>query len=262
MGLALLFWFYRDAPLCQERLRELRHHHPKAPIYGLYGGPEEEAPDYERALGPLLDDFYASTRQPDPYLKWMQGDLEITDWFEARGSALEWGSIAVVQWDLLVKAPIFTVLPRLGEGHNYFAGLRRLDPALEARWYWTRDPHQGRSYRRFREQIAHRFGYRGELMVCLFVFAVLSRPFLAMYAREARRFSGFLEYKMPTLAALHKHPCLIQDLGAHWDPVERPAQKPLNALPRPVPRAYIEAELSRPAGYRLFHPVPEAWEGP
>jgi hypothetical protein len=258
---ALLFWFYRDAGVCAERLRKLGELHPGQPVYGLYGGPEEEAASFERALGPRLDDFYVATRQPDPYLKWLQGDLEIVEWFEARGRALAWSSLAVVQWDLLVKAPLDRLLPGLGPAHLYFTGLRALDPALESRWYWTRQGNHQRSYHRFRAQIARSFGFHGTPLCCLFIFAVLTRAFLEVYARDAPRLSGFLEYKLPTLARLHGFSCLVGDLGVLWDPVEQPAPRPLRALPEAVPRSYIEAELARPDGFRLFHPVPYAWEG-
>jgi hypothetical protein len=260
MRQALLFWFYRDVGVCAERLRHLRALHPGQRIYGLYGGPEEEADDFERALSPWLDDFYVATRQPDPYLKWLQGDLEIVEWLEVRGRALDWESIAVVQWDLLVKAPLAGLLPGLAPEHLYFSGLRVLDAVLEARWYWTRQGNHQRSYRRFRAQIAGRFGFQGPPLCCLFIFAVLTRPFLEVYAREAPSLAGFLEYKLPTLARIHGFPCLVGDLGVLWDPLERAVQKPLSALPQPVPRAYVEAELARPDGFRLFHPVPYPWE--
>jgi len=256
---ALLFWFYRDAPLCAERLRELAALHPGQPVYGLYGGPEEDAAAFAQALGPLLDDFYAAARQPDPYLKWLQGDLEIVEWFEARGRGLDWSSLAIVQWDLLVRAPIATLIPGLLPAHLYFSGLRRLDPVLESRWYWTTQARHQTSYHRFRAQLALRHGVRTQPWCCLFIFAVLTRPFLEVYAREGPRFSGFLEYKLPTLALLHGFPCMIRELGVLWDPVEHGVQKPLNAGSRPIPRAYIESELARPDGHRLFHPVPEPW---
>ncbi len=258
--LALLFWFYRDAALCTERLGQLRRFHPDHAIYGLYGGPEEEAADFERELGPRLDDFYVALRQPDPVLKWLQGDLEIVEWFELRGRELDWGSIAVVQWDLLVQAPIPQILAGLGPGQNFFSGLRRLDPALEARWYWTRENQHQRSYHRFRAQLALRHGFHEQPMCCLFLFAVLTRPFLEVYAREGPRLSGFLEYKLPPLAQVHGFPCHVQDLGVFWDPVERAVQKPLQAVPKPIPRLYIEGQLARADGFRLFHPVPYPFE--
>jgi hypothetical protein len=259
MTRALLFWFYRDVEVCAERLRDLADLHPEQPIYGLYGGPEEDASTFQRSLAPWLADFYVATRQPDPYLKWLQGDLEIVEWFEARGHALAWSSLAVVQWDLLVRAPFDRIVPGLDPAHLYFSGLRRLDPALESRWCWTAHGAHRPSYQRFREQTARRFGRRDPPWCCLFIFAILTRPFLTVYAREARRFAGFLEYKLPTLALLLGFPCLIRDLGVLWDPIEPPAPKPLRAIPPPVPRGYIEAELSRPDGYRLFHPVPDLW---
>lgn len=255
-GLALLFWCYRDAALSAERLRHLRRLHPRQRIYVLHGGPEEDAADFERALGPGLDDFYVARRQPDPYLKWLQGDLEIVEWLEARGRDLEWSSIAVVQWDLLVAAPIPRVLPALGPGQCYFSGLRPLDATLESRWYWTRPGQHQRSYQRFRAQLARRYDFHDEPSCCLFLFAVLPRPFLELYARESRGLAGFLEYKLPTLARQQGFPCLVQDLGVFWDPLERPAPRPLHALPQPIPRPYIEAEFARPDGFRLFHPVP------
>src|SRR3989344_3933541 len=102
MKLAILFWFYKEQEICENRLKLLRKYNPEMKIFGLYGGQTSEAGKYQNRLGEYLDDFYKFTSGKDEEWKWLNGDLMILDWYEKRGRNLDWGSVAIIQWDTLV----------------------------------------------------------------------------------------------------------------------------------------------------------------
>src|SRR5688572_15369697 len=53
----VLFWFYRDLPVCRNRAEMLRRDNPELAIFGLYGGDVRDAARFRDALEPFLDDF-------------------------------------------------------------------------------------------------------------------------------------------------------------------------------------------------------------
>ena len=194
-----------------------------------------------------------------PFLRWLQSDLIVVEWFERRGHGLSWDSVALVHWDLLLAEPLEEVLPDLAFGQLYFSGLRTIDAALESAWVWTSRPPNRSSYLRFREQLAA-LGHRGAPLACIFMFSVLTRDFLLKYQRDSRLFSGLNEYKLPSLARHYGLPIMEKDLGVLWDPLEDRADAPMNAINRPISRQFVSTQLARKGGWRVFHPFIEPWE--
>ena len=84
---AVLFWFYRDLPVCRNRLDLLRRDNPDASIFGLYGGDPLDAERFRLALEPDLDDFWAFDQPVSSKWKWLNGDLMLAAWYEARAEA-------------------------------------------------------------------------------------------------------------------------------------------------------------------------------
>lgn len=260
MKLAILFWFYKDVPLCAERLDALRALNPDTPIYGLYGGTVEDAAA-ARALGPMFDDLYLFTETRDAHWKWLNGDRVIAAWMRDRGRDLAWDTVVLVQWDMLVAAPVDALFGSLRKGELVLSGFRPM-AEVEDWWGWAgrRDADKASMLETFREDLELRRGYGGPLWCCLFIVVCLPRSFLARYAEAGPPEAGFLEYRMPTLARVWDTP-VRTDLGFDpwWaaDPATRDAPasaRVLNAVGREVSPETVEAELADPAGRRIFHP--------
>src|SRR5579863_8691651 len=170
MKLAILFWFYSDLDVCQNRLEILRVLNKDVSVFGLFAGALHETADAERSLGGLFDDFYAFEGERDSGWKWRNGDLIIADWFRKRGHSLEWDTIVVVQWDMLILGPIKSVFSMLKPGEALFSGLR---PATEVAEWWpwleAGDPAVQRDLQAFLRRIELDHNYRGILWCCLFI---------------------------------------------------------------------------------------------
>jgi hypothetical protein len=246
--LAILFWFYKEPAVCENRLDIVARHNGDLPIYGLFGGPPGEAAAFEARLGARLDDFYAAP-PGDPQWKWLNGDLMLLDWYERRGRSLVWEQVAIVQWDMLVLGGLRDQFPGLQPGQMSLPHLRRLSEADEAAWYWT----SGRrgDYLQFRQHIRETRGYDQQPFGCGFMFAIIPRAFFEHYGAVAGKEIGFLEYKLPTYADLFGIPFYEKDFGVGTA---------MNAINQPIARDFIHAQLAKVGGWRLFHPYYAPWE--
>lgn len=261
--LAILFWFYKEPAVTKNHLELIRKHNPSRKIYGLFGGDRSEATQYRELLDQHLDDFwiYPGTYGDDARTKWIHGDLMILDWYDKRGRHLEWESIAVTQWDMLLFTDIHKIVPGIKPDQVFFSGYRSLEPVVENRWVWTKpDGRHREDYLNFCEFVSGYYGYTGRLKCCLYIFEVLTRKYLDRYLEIPDKKLGMLEYKNPTLASIFGIDVYEHDIGVFWGEEDQPsASLPLNAMPVLLQKPYIDAELASIDGWRLFHPYEESW---
>jgi hypothetical protein len=274
MKLAILFWFYKEPEICQNRLELLRRYNPTTPIYGLYGGDLATIDGYQSALSPYLDDFYAFTEPKDSYWKWIQGDLMITQWFRDRGKDLEWDTIVIIQWDMLVFGAVEQLFSMLKPNQLLLSGLRPI-VEVEQEWQWTspKIPDLRERYLEFCEYIHKTYDYKQNPMGCLFIVVGFPRTFLEPYARVAEPELGFLEYRIPMYAQIFGTPfCENHPFDAWWvdvDPTfwaKNPLKRvyfslsrrlnpnPLNPAKREISLIPISRHLMIESGARIFHP--------
>jgi hypothetical protein len=257
--LGILFWFYRDVAVCQNRLRLLRRRNPGVPVYGLYGGPRRDAADFGAALGPLLDDFWAFPDDRDTQWKWRNGDIMLSRWFTGRGEALQWDSVFLAQWDLVVVSPLETLLPPMGVGDMLISGVRPVRE-VEPWWQWTTRPELRREYDEFLAHVASRHGPVEYPLCCQFIGLVAPRTFMAHYAGIDEPELGFLEYKIPVYAQVFGTPLVPDTCFRPWWPEEPAtaragrAETLVHAWRTPVRLPVMLVESVRPHGRRLFHP--------
>jgi hypothetical protein len=242
--IAALFWFYKEPEISANHLELLRRHNDGLSVYGLYGGPPEEAAAYEARLGPLLDDFYVAP-PADAEWKWLNADLVLLEWYRCRGRALAWRQLAVVQWDMLVLDSISNQLPGLKPDEMFLIGLGDLDAAVEKGWFWTVHEDHRPNYLAFREHVRTRYGYRRLPLFSGLFFQVVPRAFFEGYAGMDGLDVGMLEYRVPTYAEILGIPFYRRDLGF---------RDAMNSDGAEIGDDKVRRELERADGWRLFHP--------
>ncbi len=285
MKLAILFWFYKDLEVCQNRLELLRKINPNTPIYGLYGGEEAAKNSFENNL--KLDDFFSSTVFQDSYWKWRNGDLLLVDWYNSRGKNLDWDSLAIVQWDTLFFAPVKEIFNDISTDQIFLSGVRPLSSWYEKRWVWTKGQEyfeekdknfyqyishsvsesevkqwlesNQKEYLRFKELIRTNYNYLEQLLQSIFLLQVLSRAFFEAYGRLPNLETGFLEYKLPTYAKVLSFSFFDKDIGT-WYQDDRDNKALMPSARGEISRDYIESQLQDPNGWRIFHPFFQRWE--
>jgi len=156
---ACLFWFYKSPELCENRLRIFRRHNPDTPIYGLFGGNPTEAHLFEQRLAPWLDDFYVFIQKRTSHWKWYHGDQMIMDWFRQRGQRLNWDTVFIAQWDMLVFDALSNQFSMLKKDELLLSGLRPVSQ-VDPWWYYVRPNSPEREeYERFIDyvRVRHEF---------------------------------------------------------------------------------------------------------
>ena len=258
MRLGILFWFYRDLMLCENRLRLLRRRNPGVAVYGLYGGPLEDAHRYATALAPLLDDFWAFPGSEERTWKWRNGDLVLARWYAERGERLEWDSVFVAQWDMVVTAPLASFLPELRVGDMLLSGLRPVRE-VEGWWQWVRGTRRD-EYEAFLAHVEACHVAVDDPLCCQFIGLVVPREFLAHYSGITRPELGFLEYKLPVYAQVFGTPLVPDTCFRPWWPEEPATARAkrtatlMHAWPTSVRLPVMVYESLRPGGRRVFHP--------
>jgi hypothetical protein len=259
--LACLFWFYKFPEICENRLRVLRRNNLETPIYGLFGGDPMEAHLFEKRLAPWLDDFYIFTQERTSHWKWYHGDQMIMDWYRQRGQLLNWDTLFIAQWDMLVFDALSKQFSMLKKDELLLSGLRPVSE-VDPWWYYVRPNSSEREeYDRFITYVRGRHGFEGPALCCEFIVACLPRSFMARYEAIPEPEIGFLEYKIPTYAQIfgtalcmkHPHqPWWGDALNANSASIFARA---LNSETHNIPLRVIEAHRIWPWGRRIFHPV-------
>ena len=269
MKRAVLFWCYKKLALCEDRLRSLRRENPDTSVYVLFGGDVAEAAKYEEALSPYADDFYVFDDPPPPipesfpkrfrggvFWKYMWGDLLLASWYRNRGVDLEWDTVIVVQWDMLVFGKIDEVFGCLQKDEILLSGLRPVRD-VEDRWVWVAEdfPEDRIRYLQFLEHVRERYGFSGDPKCCIAIVLCLPRCFLEKFAKIELPTLGFLEYRLPIFAEAFGVPfCTDHNFKAWWGTEKYTLRSTLRARPREIWIPTIFANLRRKDGARVFHP--------
>jgi hypothetical protein len=246
-------------------LKSLRKLNPDAAIFGLYGGDPGNADEYSGALWDGLDHFYVFPGERSARWKWENGDLMITSWFRDCGRDLDWDTIVVVRWDMLVFEPIERIFRDLNADEIFISGVRMVRD-VEARWYWT-SRLNGEARRRYDEFIDHLSpiapaGFEALSSICIVL--CLPRRFLERYSFIEKPELGFFEYRVPTYAKLFGIGFARLPGAEAWYP-EYPEEfsgkrKYLIPIKLTIPLLEIYLEKLKPGGAVLFHPYYRPFE--
>jgi hypothetical protein len=257
--LGVLFWFYRDVALCENRLRLIRRRNPGVPVFGLYGGPAAASAVFESRLHALLDDFWSYPDDAEARWKWRNGDLVLTRWFAERGEQLEWDHVFVAQWDMVVTARLSQWLPAFDGEEMLVSGVRPVSE-VESWWRWTRWEETRAEYDALLARVTEHYGPVDEPMCCQFIGLVVPRRFFACYRDIEDPELGFLEYKVPIYAQAFGIRLVPDAWFRPWwpeEPVTGPVRRRdqlMHAWGSSVRLPSMMAEALRPGGRRAFHP--------
>jgi len=261
MELAILFWFYKEPNVCENRLQLLRRYNPTLKIFGLFGGQASEISTYQSQLGTYLDDFYASpfgdhkTQYNLPW-KWVNGDLMLLDWYNARGKKLIWDSSVVIQWDNIVFDSLLDQFPGIKKDEIYFFGLTEIDSFMEKSWGWISGARLP-EYSEFLKYVKEQYGYHDKPLVCFFALEVFPKIFFEHYLMVDNRELGAIEYRVPTYAKIFGVPFYERDLGQDIG-IGMNMNGPIR-YQQAVNESFIKDELLKKNGWRIFHPYSKLW---
>lgn len=253
MNRAILFWFYKEPKLCQNRLELLRQYNPETLIFGLYGGDPALKDQFKMVTARYLDDYYSFDIEKDQNWKWRHGDLLITQWYRERGKGLKWDSIVIVQWDMLVLAPIKKLFEMVTEDQILLSGYEPIGKN-DSFSPWISPPARMEAYQKFLFHIEEKYQYQQQPYRCLFVVVVFPRLFLDKYAVIDYPELGFIEYRVPIYAQIFQTPvCISHAFKVSWQE-KNPLRRIISPRKQQIPLSIILYHLLNQNGSRIFHP--------
>jgi len=206
----------------------------------------------------LVDDFYVYPLEKSSEWKWRHGDQLVNSWYAERGKNLRWDTVFILQWDMLVLAPLDKIFSTLNLGEIVLSGFRPLHE-VEAWWPWGYGEHK-QELNIFKNLLASNYSYREELYACLFIVVCLPKIYFEKNNLYGISEIGFLEYKIPTFAKIFNIPVCVDSTFDPWwaaDPKTKDAcwaDKTLNAVGSSIPTCVILEEHSKSNGKKIFHP--------
>jgi hypothetical protein len=197
-----------------------------------------------------LDDIHIS-RAPARW-NWRHGDLVLSEWYREAGAALSFDVLHLVEWDLLLAAPLDPLYTSVPEGS---IGLTALTPIseLEDEWTWLRREESRREWEALLAHARDEYGYDDAPYGCVAPGAVFPRAFLDAYARLDPPLLGNDELRMPLYAQILGFPLADTRLRGPW---RGEREHPFFHFRAPeIELETIRAQLAEPNGARAFHPV-------
>jgi len=266
MNLSILFRFYKDVEVCENRLQILKTYNPNTKIYGLYGWPLEEENIFKEKLDKHLDDFY-TTPETDSFKKRIHGDLFLLDRYQQRWQNLEWDSIVVSQRDLLALDSFENIFSGIKKDQIYLPDYGIIDKQFEnyrdrtspEKFKKTDEndpekPHMRKCFLDFKQYIKEKYWYNKLLPYCIFMVAVLPKLFFEKYQTVENIELWFLEYKIPTYCEIFDIERYEKDLGEHN------RSFPMNAMGIEITKEDIEKEIKKTNGRKMFHPYHQIYD--
>lgn len=227
----------------------LRELNPGVPVYGLFGG---SSTSLRLAAKPLLglDGVYVS-RQSARW-NWQHSDLALAAWYRDVGQALSFDMIHLVEWDLLLAAPLDSLYGHVPE---HAVGLTALTPIadLEQEWTWLRKEESRREWEALLALARAEFAYDGTPHGCIAGGLCLTRAFVEGYAALDAPALGNDELRLPLFAQILGFELVDTRLRGPWRGEQEDTF--FHFRNPEIELEAIRAELAKPDGWRAFHPV-------
>jgi hypothetical protein len=248
----ILFRFDRDPLVCRNHITALRLLNPGVSVHGLYGGPLGLRGAAVRALGaPLLglDSVFVSGHETT--WNWKNGDLAMLDWFRHRGRRLRFDVLYLVEWDLLVLAPLaeaFAAVPPEA------VGLTALTPRAKvlSDWRWTAGAVERQEFAALLRHVREKWPDAAP-SGCVGCGPCYPRRFLERYAAADPPEWGNDEVRIPLYCDALGYRAV--DTGFAPDRAALSTGRFFNVGGADVDQADVLAALQDPVGSRVFHPV-------
>jgi hypothetical protein len=195
------------------------------------------------------------TRTPDWNKK--NTDLAVLDWYRAVGRSEGFERVHVIQWDLLTFAPVHLLYPSLADSAVALTGLVPLSSVADV-WHWTTFPEAAAESHRFLETAPQEWRVTQAPLVCIGPGYSLPRRFLDRYAELDVPDLAHDELRLPFFARVLGFELADTGFYSRW--MDPEVERGFNADAVEIDPQYVEEELRRPVGRRIFHPCRERFD--
>ncbi|MFB6242372.1 MAG: hypothetical protein ABEJ36_06255 [Candidatus Nanosalina sp.] len=220
---------------------------PDTEIYGL----GEDIKGVEKLKDAGMEHLHVIDDK-DSEWKWMNGDLAVLDWFREKGKHEDFDMLHIVEWDLLLTAPLDDLYGDISKDALGLSGLKPINEAREYGWPWITGEYR-EDWEKLREWVQQETGYTGESYGCIFPACCLPRNFLEQYAQMNIPEYSNDEVRVPLIAVALGFD--IERTGFYPEWGNSTIKKYFNATGDLIEPEDIKEQLSKPEGKRVFHPA-------
>jgi hypothetical protein len=243
----IIFRFHENPPVCLNRIELLKLYNPDIPVYGIYGGTEEDFREFDELLSGYLTGVYRIKNRTGEW-KWRNFDLALREWYRDYGKDIDFDMAYVVEWDLLIFDSLKEIYAEINGNELGITGLRALS-SVENQWFWTtawRD-----EYSKLMEFVRKTYKYSKTPFASLGPGLCFPKSFLADYsAIDVPELSND-EIRVPLFAQILDYSIKNTGFFDGWlDPEKR---KHFNCDKSPISINVINRELETDK-HKIFHP--------
>ena len=256
MNRIILYRYHNNPDFCIDRLKSIKQYNPHTPVYGMFGGEEDEYEAYNDILKDYLDGNYC-IRNKSSFWKWKNSDLAYRLWFMDYGKNIQFDSIVVLEWDLILFDNIENIYGHINADQIGLTGLTPLSK-IEKEWFWTRNPEQRKYWLELLEHVEKEFNYNEQPHGALCPGVCLPRKFLEKYASIEPLELCHDELRIPLYGQALGFS--LVDTGFYKKWFSKKEWKYFNCNNQDIKLKRINKELGKKKGRRVFHPFREILE--
>ena len=197
-----------------------------------------------------LDGLYSSPAPPE--WNWKHSDLVLARWYRDVGHTILFDVLHLVEWDLLLTAPLDTLYASVPDDA---VGLTALTPTaqLEPEWTWLRREQNRKEWEALLARARGEWGYHDTPHGCVGPGPCFPRAFLDAYAQIEPPALCNDELRLPLFAQILGFQIVDTKLRGPWrgereDPF-------FHFRNQEIELSVMKGELAKPDGWRAFHPV-------
>ncbi len=246
----ILYRYHDNLDFCKDRLSFIKKNNPTTPIYGLFGGKEEEYPVFNKELSVFFNGNYCIKGKSGIW-KWKHSDLAFRLWFQDYGKDIKFTSIVVLEWDLLQFDSIANIYSHVSENQIGLTGLTLLKN-IENEWYWTRNEQQKKEWHDLLHIAKTKFKYNKEPFGALCPGVCLPRNFLEKYSKIEIPELCHDELRIPLFGQILGFELIDNGFYKKW--FSKKEWKYFNCNDYDIITKQIKKELRKKNGRRVFHP--------
>jgi hypothetical protein len=247
----IIFRFHKYPAICLNRLKLLRYYNPNIPVYGIFGGDnEEDVAEYQQLFGDYCRHIYTIEHKTDKW-KWSSIDFILRDWYSAVGKDIAFDRIYVVEWDLLLLDSIENLYRDMLPYEVGFTGLVALEK-IENSWYWTCEEPAKSVWKQMLSFVRVFYNYDQSPYACVGPGITFPRSFLECYFRLNVSELCHEELRIPLFTQILGYP--MKDTGFFKGWFNQEEKKYFNCDNMFITEEVVNEELEAPTGHRVFHP--------
>jgi mannosyltransferase OCH1-like enzyme len=244
----IIFRFHKEPRICLNRIELLKLYNPDIPIYGIYGGNEENFHEFDELLNNDLAGIYCIKDKTNEW-KWKNFDLALRGWYNDYGKDIDFDVACVVEWDLLIFGSLNEIYAGINESKLGITGLTPLS-SIENQWFWTTGARKD-EYVKLIEYVRKTYNYSKTTFASLGPGLCFPKSFLADYSAIDVPELSHDEIRLPLFAQILGYS--MENTGFSKDWFDTEERKYFNCDNNPVSIDIINRELQADE-HRVFHP--------